>query len=76
MRELSLELEIDRELLCSNVRHSAVLSVRDRRERTGATLRMTLAGKERLMSELAALKDEPGEDRREFTLAADLEVTS
>jgi hypothetical protein len=74
VHELPVELEIDTEQLASNSRRSAVVSIRDRRARTGVILRLTMAGLDRLASELAALKDEPGHDRRVFTLAVDLEV--
>ena len=75
MRELPIELELEAEQLVSNCRHSVVLSVRDRRERTGATLRLTPMGAARLRDELGELRDEPGKDRRVFVIAADLEVT-
>jgi len=75
MRELAIELELEAEPVISNTRHSVVMSVRDRRERTGMMLRLTPQGFERLLAEGNALRDEPGQDRRRFTLAADLEVS-
>jgi hypothetical protein len=76
MRELTISLDPETEMLPSSERRTMILAVRDRKARRGATIRMQRSDFRELVGLLVAADANPGFKGVSCRVRADLEVVT